>query len=199
MERDSRDGQPSSSEEGEALHINSIVIPADEDRPLDQHLLKAASLADYQELVGGYIEAVDLLRPPARMYVNEEGKLRGMPLNRRATMLLWMHNKSFRYRDSIAGDAFLVGPISSDSGDTAVPSEYPQTLFEAQSFHVEAQMKGRPDREWQMGLFEDWYEAYGFALAWAMGPDNQQRPDVADIWVVPDTQSSGDPLWNGQR
>lgn len=186
MERNSGDGQPSSSEEGETLHINSIVIPADNEQPLDQHQLKAASLADYQEVVGGYIEAVNLLRPPARMYVNEEGKLRGMPMNRRATMLLWMHNKAFRYGDIIAGDAFLVGPVGDESQDTAVPDEYTQLLFKAESFHIEVQMRGAEERRRQIWPFDTWREAYGFALSWAMGPDNRQRSDVADIWVVPD-------------
>lgn len=186
MERNSEDKPPTTPEQGEALHINSIVIPADEEQPLDQCQLKPTSLADYQERVGGYIEGVDLLRPPARMYVNEEGKVRGLPMNRRATMLLWMHNRAFRYGDVIAGDALLVGPVGKESQDTAVPDEYTQMLFEARSFHVEVQMRGdqQPRLMWPL---DSWYEAYGFALAWAMGPDDRQRPDVADIRVVPDT------------
>jgi hypothetical protein len=184
MERNPEDEQPMSSEQGEALHINSIVIPAEEEQPLDQRQLKPASVADYQELVGGYIEAVDLTHPPARMYVNEEGKVRGMPMNRRATMLLWMHNKSFRYGDIIAGDAFIVGP-DRGGNDTAISDEYMQLLFGAQSFHIEVQMQGGQERR-QMWPFESWYEAYGFALQWALGPEGRQRLDVADIWVVPD-------------
>jgi hypothetical protein len=186
MERNPEEEQPTSREQGEILRINSIVIPADEGQSLDQHQLKPASLADYQELVGGYIEAVDLTHPPARMYVNEEGKLRGMPVNRRATMLLWMHNRAFRYGDIIAGDAFLVGPVGRGSNDTTVPDEYTRVLFEAQSFHVEVQMHGDQEQRRQMWPFESWDEAYGFALGWAMGPDNHQRPEVADIWIVPD-------------
>lgn len=187
MERNHGEGRPSSSEEGEALHINSIVIPADDGRALEQHLLEPANIADYQALVeGGYIEGVDFLLPPARLYVNEEGKLRGMPINRRATMLLWMHNKAFRYGDIIAGDAFLVGPVGNDSHDTAVPEEYTQLLFTAESFHVEVQMQGDQERQRKIWPFETWHEAYRFALGWAMGPDDRQRSDVADIRVVPD-------------
>jgi hypothetical protein len=68
-----------SSEQGKALHINSIVIPADEEQPLDQRKLKPASVADYQELVGGYIEAVDLTHPPARMYVTRKARFAACP------------------------------------------------------------------------------------------------------------------------
>jgi hypothetical protein len=187
MEGNPEDMRVSSSEEGEALHINSIVIPADDEQLLDQRQIKPASLADYQDLVGGYIEAVDLTHPPARMYVNEEGKLRGMPMNRRATMLLWMHNRAFRYGDIIAGDAFLVGPTSRESQDTAVRDEYIQMLFQARSFHVEVQMQG--DEQWRPKIWplETWHEAYSFALGWAIGPDDRQRASVVDIRVVPDT------------
>jgi hypothetical protein len=186
MERHSEEEQPPSSEEGEALHINSIVIPADEEFSLSQRPLERGNLTDYRELVDGEIEGISLLRPPARMYVNEEGKLRGLPMNRRATLLLWMHNKAFRYGDIIAGNAFLLGPTGDDGGETAVPEEYAQLLFRAESFHVEAHMRGGQQLPQHIWPFDNWLEAYAFALEWALGPGNRQRPEVADVRVVPD-------------
>lgn len=177
--------RPPSSEQGEGLHINSIVIPADEEQALSQHQLLASGLADRQLLVGGYIEPINLTQPPARLYCNEEGKQRGLPINKRATLLFWMHNRAFRYGDIIAGDAFLVGPAGNDSHDTAVPEEYTRLLFAADSFHIEVQMQGDEERRRQIWPFETWNEAYGFALGWAMGPDDRQRSDVVDIRVVP--------------
>ena len=46
-----------------------------------------------QELVGGYIEHVQLVRSDGRggvgMYVHDEGLIRGLPVNRLATNLYW--------------------------------------------------------------------------------------------------------------
>lgn len=147
----------------EQLRINSIVIPADNEQVLRQGELLAASLEDYQQLVGGYVEAVPLVQPPARMYCNEEGKLRELPVNQRATMLLWVHNQAFRHQDVIVGDAFLVG--DTDRGkDTSVPDEYVKLLFEARTFSVDIQLSGNGQWWKNQPRFDDWAKAYAYAL-----------------------------------
>jgi hypothetical protein len=176
-----------SPEDGEALRINAIVIPADDDQPLDQRQVRPFGLADYHDLVDGDIEGVHLEQPPARMYVNEVGKVRGLPMNRRATLLLWMHNKAFRYSDEIlVGNALLIGPGDGHGNDTAAPDEYIRTLFTAERFRFEVQLTG--DGRWQRHArtFDNWTEAYGFALGWAIGPDDEQKSWIDDIRVVPE-------------
>lgn len=168
-------------EQREQLVINSIVIPADRAQPLAQSELIAASLDDYQQLVGGLIQKVPLEQPPASMYLNEEGKLHSLPINNRATMLLWMHNRAFRYEDIIVGDAFLVGRADKRGVDTNVPDEYVERLFEARQFRVEVQARG--DSGWhQDGAYLDqWTSAYAYALAVV-----EQRDQVADVRIVPE-------------
>lgn len=61
------------------------------------------SLAELQHFVDGYIECVRLNRTKC-LIVNEEGKLRGLPMNYRATLYYKMH---IRTSDFIAGDALL--------------------------------------------------------------------------------------------
>lgn len=57
-------------------------------------------LDELNEFVGGYIE---IIRPPTKpdclMVINEEGKLKGLPFNAKATAL-WLH-------DMIVGNALL--------------------------------------------------------------------------------------------
>jgi len=65
-------------------------------------------LADYQQAVGGYIEAVDIkvAGHEATIYLNEEGKMFGLPLNRSVTRLAT--GRIFE-GDYIAGDVVIVG------------------------------------------------------------------------------------------
>jgi hypothetical protein len=74
------------------------------------------SLADYQAIVGGYIEAVDLHPAQGRpagadgstIFVNEEGKIHGLEFNSIASDLAlpWLMPW-----DSIVGDVVVVGPV----------------------------------------------------------------------------------------
>ncbi|MBD8207776.1 DUF3846 domain-containing protein [Microbacterium sp. CFBP 8790] len=63
--------------------VHGIIIPAD-----NTALLAAAtfeSLEEYQRVVGGWIEAVDIPDLGVTVYMNEERLFRGLPYNRRAT------------------------------------------------------------------------------------------------------------------
>lgn len=78
----------------------------------------AQLLARLQAIVGGYVERVPYLtRANGRAcvaFANEEGKLRGLPYNERAT-LLWLTDA--RRRGYTLGGDFLVGTIAVVSGD----------------------------------------------------------------------------------
>jgi hypothetical protein len=186
MERNPGEGEPPTPERREGLHINSIVIPADDEQPLQQSELSLGGLADRQQLVGGFIQAVNLGEPPARLYFNEDGKQMGLPPNKRATLLLWVHNPAFRHMDFIVGDAFVVGPVGRRSTDTTAPDEYVQALFEATRFHVEVRPYGDPEWHEHPERFDDWIQAYEHAVGWGAGMDSGQRPDLTAVRVVPE-------------
>jgi Domain of unknown function (DUF3846) len=186
MERNPGGEASPTPEEGEGLHINSIIIPADDEQPLRQNQLLAEGLADRQQLVGGFVQGIDLRDPPARLYCNEDGKVLELPPNKRATLLLWAHNPAFRYRDFIVGDAFLVGPVGRRSADTNAPDQYVQTLFEASLFHVEVRPRG--DAEWRVDptRFDRWERAYEHAVGWSEGSARVRDREV-DVRVVPES------------
>lgn len=58
-------------------------------------------LRSMQDVVGGYIELVPLRTRRMSMYVNEEGILQGLPLNRWASVLA---------DQSLFGPALILGP-----------------------------------------------------------------------------------------
>ena len=76
------------------------------------------TLKTFQDIVGGNIEVVELTSRHA-LIVNEEGKLQGLPLNRKATMLL---RKLRKTTDYIVGDAFIVRKDEEGFTDVSVDS-----------------------------------------------------------------------------
>lgn len=61
------------------------------------------SLEELRSFVGGYIEVLDLY-DDEMMVVNEEGKLKGLPINEMAT---WYLLDNSRYSDVIVGNVLI--------------------------------------------------------------------------------------------
>jgi hypothetical protein len=159
--------------------ITVIAVPAEAAQPLRLEQLHPADLPGFQALVAGPFEPVDLHRPPASLYVNEEGKHRGLAPNPRATALAWVHNSSFRGRDVLVGDAFLAGPPDAAGDDTAAPGELVAVLLRARRFRV--QVKRGPSR-WEAArdAFDDVFRAYVHAIRLAM-----RDREITDVRVTP--------------
>lgn len=71
------------------------------------------SLKDFQRVVGGYVEAINL-SDTITIWCNEEGKLNGSAYNHNAT-LVFRHY--FGNVDVIAGDVFFTGGVG-ENGET---------------------------------------------------------------------------------
>lgn len=88
------------------------------------------SLKVLQNAVGGWVQAIDL-NHEVTMWINEEGKLDGLPLNFHGTMF-W----SARFglgTDEIVGDIVLTGGTD-DEGDTlGITPDVEKTILEAVS------------------------------------------------------------------
>lgn len=87
--------------------VSEIVTPADG---------KQFTLAELQSMVGGYIEPVRL-EGDRIMWVNEEGKLQGLPLNAVATNIAGMFNMGTATLDHIVGDVLLATRAESGEDD----------------------------------------------------------------------------------
>lgn len=72
------------------------------------------SLKVLQNAVGGWVQAIDLT-PEVTMWINEEGKLDGLPLNFHGTMF-WSASFGFG-TDQIVGDIVLTGGTD-EEGET---------------------------------------------------------------------------------
>ncbi|CAI7978120.1 conserved hypothetical protein [Frankia sp. Hr75.2] len=159
--------------------ITAIVIPAAIEQPLRQERIGSADLPAYQALVGGSIQAIGLFRPEASMYINEEGKLLGLPVNHRATALAAVHNSDFRDQDFVVGDAFMIGPLDSKGRDRTVPAQYVRLWLEAASFRVQKQIAGSELWLTKPGRYDDVHVAYVAAVRLA-----QREPEIAEVRVM---------------
>ncbi|UDF14746.1 DUF3846 domain-containing protein [Antiquaquibacter oligotrophicus] len=72
-------------------------------------MVQLEGLADFQTAVLGWIEAVDVPAFGVTMYVNEEGLVRRLPVNTRATFLWWHHDPVARGKAILVGDVVVVG------------------------------------------------------------------------------------------
>lgn len=77
-------------------------------------------------VIGGWLEAVRL--DGATMYLNEEGKLLGLPPNEAATALCRMAQSISPY-DHIVGDVVLVGEPDRQGNDTGLKAEVQDRLL----------------------------------------------------------------------
>jgi hypothetical protein len=143
-----------------------IVIPVDESEPIFRKQFGA--FTDYQETIGGYFQPIDIQSPEATIYVDEEGKLKHLDVNRRATILAWLHNPAFRGRDVLCGTVVIIGPPDSEGDTTDVPQSLDDLLFETIEYKYEVQTADSAIA-WNGNQmrYTYWLDAYNDALALA--------------------------------
>ncbi|MDR6200728.1 hypothetical protein QE374_002637 [Microbacterium sp. SORGH_AS428] len=78
--------------------------------------------------------------------MNEEGLLRGLPFNRRATFLWWFHVPSARNEARLVGDALLVGLPEGDGEATDLPDAALRALLSDELWHLE--LRHGPTETW---------------------------------------------------
>ena len=91
-----------------------------------------ADLTTLQGLVGGYLQAVYGYRAPDQtlqawprvtFYLNEEGKIHGLPLNPLATALWWHFDPQAIGGDILVGPVVIFGGGDDNDDNTAVPGD----------------------------------------------------------------------------
>ncbi|ARP71761.1 DUF3846 domain-containing protein [Streptomyces pluripotens] len=163
--------------------LTAIVIPADPAEPARLEQLDKRDVDAFRALVGGHLQVINLERPAATMYLNDEGKLDGLPFNPRATALLWAHNAAFRDQDVIAGDAFIVGVPDRHGDDTTAPTELVDLLFHTKRYRVLVQGEGDEKFYGHLRPFDSWFEAYGFGVHLV-----RMFSQLQDVQIVAETE-----------
>lgn len=158
--------------------VTGIVIP--HETSLEAFTIEFTDLASFQAAVGGYVEPVPVEQPRMTIFANEEGKVRGLPINRRATCLWWLLSPGLRGHDILVGDVALVGAPNGAGETTSVPSDFVELLLRTARFGVEVRTIEEPTT-WHgnHARFDTYFQAafYGIYLA-------KRWTQVRDIRVV---------------
>lgn len=99
--------------------MKAIIFPTDGDPRVEDI---TPDLATLKELVGGYIEAAPT-NGDVTVYVNEEGKINGLPPNTPATFFWWSLAPFMKGHDVISGPAVILGPADDEGDETPVPDQ----------------------------------------------------------------------------
>jgi hypothetical protein len=171
--------------------VMAIVIPVDPKQPIRQQELKLHDVDGYRQIVGGPLEVVQLERPEASLYFHGEGKLEGLPINARATALLWVHNGAFLGRDVIVGPAMILGPVDHLGYEETAPVDLLNVLFGKARLRVEVLVQDEESWHGNEVVFLDWYEAYRYGLRLA-----QRWKLVREVRVVPELDEGLREAWH---
>lgn len=93
--------------------MRALLVPADETKPAEIIDLDTA-LRSVQDHVGGYIQILPI-GEDAVLICNEDGKVIGLPMNRRASI-----RYGFRIGDLLVGDVLITGAADADGDLTDI-------------------------------------------------------------------------------
>lgn len=148
--------------------IKAILIPSNPTETATIVEFQKDDLTTMQGFVEGTVTVVNIDRPPAALYVNEDGQALGMPPNPRGTYLLWTGNMAYLNADFLVGPVLVTGRPDEEGDITSVPDELLQLLFETEEYRVQVQTQ--EDGSWAPSAmrFQDWPGAYEYAARLAI-------------------------------
>ena len=117
--------------------IKAVVIPPAMDHPLRCVELDPKEISVYEGVTGGNLQTYVMRNPAMTLYSNSASKT---PLNVRATLMLWVHNRNTAYHTMVSGQALFTG--NDEGADVDVPDEIMELVFKAQQYTVEVNGKG---------------------------------------------------------
>lgn len=124
--------------------VRGICLPADDREELV--VRDFANVEGYIRCVDGFIDAVDVPNLGVTIYVNEEGLLRRLPFNSRASFLWWYEVPAAR-ESLLVGDAVIVGWPGADGESTDVPESLLRLLTEPVEHGIVVRLDRGPARD----------------------------------------------------
>lgn len=144
--------------------IKAIYIPADSAEDVYVQHIERDDYRKIQELVGGSFEVLNVNDPPCSLYFNEEGRIKELPENERATLLLRVMRPEFITESPLLGDVLLVGAPDGDGNDTSAPETLVSIILGGRRVAIEFQRgEGKPYKRME-STFDNYLLGYMMAL-----------------------------------
>ena len=152
--------------------VTGIVIP--HETRLSLQKIEFQTLTDYQTAVGGYIEMVRMNGHPLVIVADEDGKVKRLPINRRATCLWWLLNPTGLGKDFLVGDVAILGAKRAGVMND-VPATLLALLLETPRYQVQVCLSRQHSSWVQIGhSYDDFFEATMHAI------------DLMGVWIPPE-------------
>lgn len=162
--------------------VKALVIPASEGEPITE--CEVNKLEEYQAVVGGWIEPVDIPALGVTVFVHEEGLMLSLPFNPRATFLWWYFVPEARQKAMLVGPALVTGLPDRSGDSTDVPSEVTAMLAQPGEWRVEVRTVGDPKWYRNQMTYSDCFEAIIWAMVtlerWTAAEDTRVVPVLQD-------------------
>lgn len=152
--------------------IQGIRIPMDAEQPIELVEFDQGDYRAIQRHIGGNFQCLDMERPDSTLFCDEEGRINGSEMNRRATLILWVHDSRFRGADVIFGNAMILGRPDDDGNTASVPDSFQEILIKATEWRYLVQADDSGTWAGNERRYDNWVDAYNGALA------------LADRWVL---------------
>lgn len=160
--------------------ITGLLIPADAAAPIQELTFTGAD--GYRAVIGDWTNDVWLERLSIAIHVDHNGIAEGLPLNIRASRLMWADRPDLIDRVKLYGDALLVGDDGS-GGEADVPEAVRRDLTEPGDYAVLLRVAGQP---WEFR--SDGHEHYLDAVTTGLVL-MQCWPEAEDMRVLPATEA----------
>jgi hypothetical protein len=108
--------------------IKALLIQPDEITATPHELPMDGQLQALQDILGGYIEATYSADATLTFWINEEGKLHGLPVNRFATAVWWLFNPAAINQDVLVGPVLITGGPDHNGDTLPIPDEAAATM-----------------------------------------------------------------------
>lgn len=156
--------------------ITGLLIPANAAAPIQELTFTGAD--DYRTVIGDWTNDVWLKRLGVTIHVDLNGIAKRLPLNIRASRLMWADRPDLIDKVKLYGDAVLVGDDGSGE-ETDVPEPVHRALTEPGDYALLLKSRGRP---WELRSdeHEDYLDAVTTGLVLM-----QCWPDAEDMRVLP--------------
>jgi hypothetical protein len=108
--------------------IKALIVHPEANAATTYELPVESQLAALQGIVGGYIEAAYSADRTLTFWINEEGKLHGLPVNEFATAVWWLFNPAAVNKDVLVGPVLITGGADAVGDTLPIPDAAAATI-----------------------------------------------------------------------
>lgn len=168
--------------------VTTIVIPHNQAKA--PRVRELASVGDFQEVAGGWLEPIDVPTLGITFWANEAASRERLGMNSRATALCWYYNIRLESATVVVGDVVVSGMVAAD-GSVDVPETVLDGLLNPHEFIV--QISPDDDDVWHdtFARFGNIYEA----ALWCMMFAHTVRPGPGFRFTVHELAEKSHGAW----